>query len=311
MPEKVFRRPADKIIFILSAIFIVACAAFVFLNNETDKPTPSLLEDEKIKIAATIIPVENIVKEIGGDKVEIALIVPEGQSPHTFEPTPEIIKNVSDASIVFKMGAIDDWVNPLLGIVNKPEFNVGDKVELMSFKETPLIGEEEEEEEYDPHYWLSIKNGKIIAENITRELTRLDGDNADYYVANLSKFFEKADKTDAEIREILSDLVNRRLITFHNSWGYFAADYGLEVVAVYQPSPGKDPLPQDVSALIDKARKYGIDTFFSEAFTSSAPFEAIGKDEEITVVSLNPLGERGDYLQSMKNSAMTIKEALK
>jgi zinc transport system substrate-binding protein len=309
---QVFKSPSDKIAFIAASVLIVVAAAFVFLHKSPVAPAETGIT--KLKIAATVIPVESLLKEIGGDKVEITLMVPEGQSPHTFEPSPDVISGISEAESVFTIGVIDDWVSPLTRTFGTPEFNVGSGIALKPFKETFTVGEEELPEGgegYDPHYWLSVANGKIVAKNIAGELSRIDGASADYYAENLRSFLDRADIADAKIRETLSELENRKIITFHDAWGYFADDYGLEVVAVYQPSPGKDPSPQDVKSLIDKARDEGIKTFFSEILMSSAPLKAIGESEGIKVVPLNPLETRGDYLETLVKDAETIRDALK
>lgn len=312
MQSQIFRRPSDKISFFLAIALIAIAAAFVFLHK-----SPAVSErtgEEKLQIAATVVPVKNIAKEIGGDKVEITLVVPEGQSPHTFEPSPDVIDRISEAKSVFTIGVIDGWMSPLTRALGKPEFNVGTGVTLKPFKEIFTVGQEGSaggEEEYDPHYWLSVANGKIIARNIAGELSKLDGKNAGYYAENLELFLGRADAADAKIREALSGLENRKIITFHDAWGYFADDYGLEVVAIYQPSPGKDPSPQDVKSLIDKARDDKINTFFSEIQASSAPLKAIGESEGIKVVPLDPLGAKEGYLENLVKNAETIRDALR
>jgi zinc transport system substrate-binding protein len=135
--------------------------------------------------------------------------------------------------------------------------------------------------------------------------------NERLYAENLSGFMSRADAADAEIREILSGVENKKIITFHDSWEYFAADYGLEVAAVYQSSPGKEPSPQDIKQLLDKASENGIKVFFSDISASSAPLKAIGEEEGIAVVPLNPLETRGDYLETLVRNAKTIRDALR
>ena len=313
MQSQIFKRSSDKIFFFFAVAFMAIAAAFVFLHKSP--ALPERAKDEKLKIAATVVPVKDLAKEIGGDKVEITLIVPEGQSPHTFEPTPDVVDRISEAKSVFAIGVIDGWMSPLTRALGKPEFNVGAGIALKPFKETFTVGQEEEpagaEGEYDPHYWLSVANGKIIARNIAGELSRLDKGNAGYYAENLELFFGRADAADAKIRETLSGLENRKIITFHDAWGYFADDYGLEVAAIYQPSPGKDPSPQDVKSLIDKARDENINTFFSEIQTSSAPLKAIGESEGIKVVPLDPLGAKEGYLENLVKNAEAIRDALR
>jgi zinc transport system substrate-binding protein len=308
MPESSFKRPSDKIVFFIALAAIIGAAAFVFLHKSP--ASPGTAEKPALKIAATVVPVESLIREIGGDKVDVRLIVPAGQSPHTFEPTPDAINSISGAKEVFTIGVIDEWVSPLSGMLGVPEFYIGEGVNLRPIAETFTVGEEEEGEgEYDPHYWLSISNGKIMAQNIAGELSRLDAENEGFYEENLKAFLGRADAADARIREILSNLENRKIITFHDAWGYFAADYGLEVVAVYQPSPGKEPSPGDIKMLLDKAKESGIKVFFSEVTMSSAPLKAIGESEGVRVVPLNPIETQGNYLETLIRDAETIRDA--
>lgn len=267
-------------------------------------------ETAALKVGATVIPVESIVKAVGKEKVDVVLIVSEGQSPHTFDPSPETIKRLSGAEVVFKIGLIDDWVDSIAEGLNINRFEVSDNIWLKGVSEAVVIGGKENKESYDPHYWLSAANGKKMAENIARKLSELDPENTEYYSNNLAAFLFDADKTDNAVKEILSVVKGKKIITFHDAWNYFADEYGLEIVAVYQPSPGKEPSPGDIRDLIDTAKKFGIKVFFSEEQYSPAPLMAIGKEEGITVLSLNPLGKSGYYLDSLVENAKKIKNAL-
>lgn len=309
MSEPFFKRVSDKIFFFVAIAIFAALAAFVFLH---DSPPAETVNPAKLAVSASVAPIESLVKEIGGDKVEVYLIVPEGQSPHTFEPMPDVVERISGTKAVFIVGVVDEWIAPLAKVLGIPEINAGEGISLRPVSRVFTVGDDGEEEgEYDPHYWLSVKNGKTMAENIAKELSRLDPVNERLYAENLSGFISRADAADAEIREILSGVENKKIITFHDSWEYFAADYGLEVAAVYQSSPGKEPSPQDVKQLLDKASENGIKVFFSDISASSAPLKAIGEEEGIAVVPLNPLETRGDYLETLVRNAKTIRDALR
>jgi zinc transport system substrate-binding protein len=289
-------------VFVLFVFASAIAVVFVFYRK-----SPS---DERLKVAATLMPLESIVREIAGERIGTVLMVPPGQSPHTFDPDPGTLRDISEAEIIFKIGLIDDWASSLSRSSGVEEFFVGEGVDIMTPEEVIVIGEEEEEEDGDPHYWLSIKNGKMIARNVAEKLSEIDPGGREYYENNLDDFIGRADEADIEIKNILADIPVRKMITFHDAWGYFAKDYDLEIVAVYQPSPGKDPLPMDVKSLVDEARLNGINAFFSEVQYSPAPLMSIGESEGITVIALDPLGERWSYLESLIDNAEKIKEGL-
>ncbi|MCK9187044.1 MAG: metal ABC transporter substrate-binding protein [Candidatus Colwellbacteria bacterium] len=288
--------------------FLIAMFAFSFFLK-TEKEITS---GNKVKVGATIIPIDSIVREIGGDRVESILIVPEGASPHTFDPDPETIRKLSGSSVIFKIGVIDDWVLNIADSLEIEDFFVGNNISLKSHEKEKAVvigkNEEHKEGEFDPHYWLSIPNGKIIAENIANKLIEADPAGKEYYKGGLENFVSAADEKDTEIRSILSGVSGKKIITFHNAWSYFADEYGFEIAAVYQSSPGKEPLPKDVKNLVDVARENGIKVFFSEAQSSPAPLEAVGESADIEIIPLDPLGAEG-YLSSLVNNARTIRDS--
>jgi zinc transport system substrate-binding protein len=292
------------ILFILAVIAVFLIVSFSLYFKKDD-----IQNDGIMRVGATITPVADIVEAIGGEKVKVVLIVPEGQSPHTFDPSPGTIRDLSEAKIVFKIGLIDDWISEIIVSSDTEEFFIGEGVNLMQSKEILVFGDDHDDEEYDPHYWLSVANGRKMAENIFLKLSETDPDNVGYYSENFNMFLSAADTAEEEIREALSDIKINKMITFHDAWGYFAEEYGLEIVAVYQPSPGKEPSPGDVKGIVDTAKNFGIKVFFSEKQYSPSSLIAIGEGEGITVVPLDPLLGNG-YLRSLIENARKIGEAL-
>ena len=196
------------------------------------------------KAAATIFPVADLVKRVGGEKIEIITILPAGANPHTFELTPRAIKKLKGVRVVFMIGHdFDGWVRAIGESL--PEVKIVTVDEGINF-----IGAPEE----DPHYWLSIANGKIIAENITRALTELDPDNGDEYQTNLDLFLTKLDNADRDIHKMLLNFPTRKAVTFHDGWRYFARDYGLEIVGNVESSEGSEPTPKQLVRLAEVVR---------------------------------------------------------
>ena len=232
--------------------------------------------------------------------------MPSGSSPHTFETTPQKVKALQDTTIIFAIGILDAWVDTLIeSLPNAERFLVNTNIQLRS---------SEEGEAYDPHYWLAIDNAKIIAQNMYQEIVLVDSANQEYYKENLQNFILRLQKTDKTMRELLAEIRSDKIIVFHDSWNYFAQSYGLEIVAAFQPSPGKELAPRDLKNLFSLTEQYNIKVIFSEP---QLPIDALlpfVEDLGLQLHLLDPLGGvklRDSYIALMLYNASTIAEALK
>ncbi|MFZ5391445.1 MAG: metal ABC transporter substrate-binding protein, partial [Patescibacteria group bacterium] len=212
-----------------------------FKNKSAMPDNPSRV----LTVAATIHPLGDIVKKIGGDKIRVITILPAGASPHTFEPKPSDIKNLQTVEAIFVIGhGLDAWSKKLINSVPSVEAYQVDKgiaLGKLSFEhhqeeESSKDAQDydhEHEEGTDPHYWLSPNNGKIIAENVYETLVGLDPVNQSYYLSRLGLLKDELTSLISEAEQKLSPLTNRNLILFHESFNYLANDFNLRVVGVF------------------------------------------------------------------------------
>ncbi len=210
---------------------------------------------EKIGVAVTILPQAEFVRAVGGDKVDVTVIIPPGASPHTFEPSPTQMTALAEARLYFQLGSglgfelawMDRFIslNEDMQVVNNSQ-----DIELITVEAHEH--DEQAEEEYpagtDPHIWLSPRNAGIMVSQICRELVRIDPENEDYYCENRDNYLERLDVLDKEIRDNFKGVENRQFIVFHPAWGYFARDYGLSEIPV--EVEGKEPTIQELTGLI-------------------------------------------------------------
>lgn len=245
-----------------------------------------------INAVVSILPEQTFVKAIGGDKVDITLMVQPGNSPHTYEPKPSQMIEITKADLYF---AIDvEFEHVWL-----PKFkNLNTKMKVIDLSKNirkihmlQADGEHHDEHGYggeDPHIWTSPKNVKIIAENIYHALSTADAENTKYYQHNLDTFLKKIEKTDADIKQILSSLKeNRRFMVFHPSWGYFAKAYDLEQIAV--EVGGKEPKPRELIHLLKEAKEEKVNAIFTQPEFSDTVAKIIAKELQIPVVKVSPL----------------------
>ena len=250
-----------------------------------------------INAVVSILPEETFVKAIGGEKVNVALMVQPGNSPHTYEPKPSQMIAIAKADLYFAIDVEFEhaWLpkfknlNPAMQIID-----LADNVTKMQMEE--MHGEEDHDKAHDehkhegedPHIWTAPANVKIIAQNIYNALKQKDPENTTYYKKNLDIFLASVDETDKEIREILSSLnEGEKFMVFHPSWGYFAQAYHLTQIAV--EVEGKEPKPKELIHLLEEAKEEKVKAIFTQPEFSDTVAKIIAKELQIPVVKVSPL----------------------
>ncbi len=306
--------------FVVLSLFLIvpllaACqpaAEPVSSAGETDAPT----------VTVSIPPQVYFVERIAGDLVNVNVMVGPGEDAHTYEPTPEQMKDLENSPIFFSIGVDyeDSWlprfeeINPEMLIVDTSN-GIG-RIQMTAEhqhedEEDPEAEEEgdhdlEEESGLDPHVWLSPENGKIIAANIQAALSELLPDQADLFQSNTEALINDIDDLDAEIRSTLEGFEQRTFMVFHPAWGYFAHEYGLEQIAVQVE--GQDPSASEVADLVDTARAQNIKVIFVQSSFSTTDAEAIAREIGGSVAVVDPLAQ--DWLDNLKSVAEAFAAAL-
>lgn len=290
----------------LAAVAIVLVGSIYWLiNNPTAKTSQS-----KNTVVATIQPVADMVRVIAGGRFEVVEILPPGASPHTYELTPDKVKAMTGAQVIFTVDVLDSWIDDSADSLGMSKYAVHNGIQLREAEPEPG----EAPEEFDPHYWLTIPNAKIIADNIADKLAQMDPAGAEGYRQRQSDYEIELEKLDQSMRQQFAGLTNKKLITFHDSWNYFAAEYGFTIAAVFEASPGKEPVPQYVKKIYDAARADNIPAIFSEPTLPTGTLEPFVNDLGISMYQLDPEGGVpgvDTYLSMMRYNADTLVEALK
>ena len=261
---------------------------------------------DRVKVAATIFPLYDIVRQVAGSVAEVVLVLPPGASPHTFEPTPSSVRALSGAGVLFIVGhGLDDWAARLArgaGVARLMPVDAG--IALRRTHETRGT--------VDPHYWLSAPNAKMITRTAGAELARLAPDRRAEIEHSLAVYLARLDAADAEVRRLLADLPTRRIATFHDAFGYFADAYGLEVAAMFEPYPGLEPSPQFVVEFQKKIRAAAVRVVFTEPQLSVDALRPIARDLGVTLAVLDPLGGlpgREGYIELLLFDARAVAAA--
>jgi ABC-type Zn uptake system ZnuABC Zn-binding protein ZnuA len=276
-----------------------------------------------VQVVTTVSPITNIVQNIGGDRVSVTGIVPEGVNSHTFEPAPSDAVVMEDADIVFINGLhLEEPTRELA------EANVGDGVPIVQLADRTIS-----EDEYifdfsfprsegfpNPHLWTNPPYAKDFAEIVRDELSALDPEGAPTFEENFDAFAERVDALDAAIRSATETVAgeDRKLLTYHDSFPYFAREYGWEVVGAIQPSDFAEPTPQEIVGLIEQIRAEDLPAIFGSEVFPSPVLEQIAAETGSTYVDDlrddDLPGEAGDpdhsYLGLMVFDFTTIVRAL-
>jgi ABC-type Zn uptake system ZnuABC Zn-binding protein ZnuA len=262
-----------------------------------------------VKVAATIFPLYDIVRQVADPVADVVLVLPPGASPHTFEPTPSSVRALEGARVLFTVGhGLDDWAARLArgaGVARLAPVDAG--IALRRPHAAP-------HGRVDPHYWLAAPNGKAIARTVAAELARLVPDRRAEIDRALAACLARLDAADAEVRRLLADLPTRRIATFHDAFDYFAEAYGLEIVATFEPYPGLEPSPRFVVEFQRKIQAAGVRVVFTEPQLSVDALRPIARDLGVTLAVLDPLGGlpgREGYIELLLFDARAVAAAMR
>lgn len=257
----------------------------------------------------------DLVANVGGDKVQVRSLAPAGTDPHTFQPTPDSIKTLSQARVAFFNGSgLEEWWDKTVRSVKKPEVPV---IELSKGLATiRMLGHNGG---YDPHVWLDPNLVKAYVEKIRDALSRADGANAGFYAGRAKAYQVKLDELDAWIRIEVEQIpsARRKIVTFHDAFQYFANRYGLAVKGFVVASPGKEPSAKALAELTRRIKEEQIPAVFAEADFSPKLLEVLAKDAGVKVVtnlyddSLSSGPPADTYINMLRHNVTQTVNALK
>lgn len=292
-----------------------------FLWNCTSSP-PS---ENRIQVTASIFPLADIVRNIGGDRVDVDVLIPPGASPHVFEPTPGAFRKFARTRLFVMVGAgLEFWAQKLIAATAEETLTV-----VKAAEGVPLIqmagyhhgasehGQEDAEHQSpgNPHVWLDPLVARSLAERVAQSLIRLDPEHAGEYRERVTAYGKQLDALDQTIREMVGSFQISEYVAFHPAWSYFARRYGLKEVGVIQESPGREPTPKDIEKIIRTIERYGIRAIFAEPQLNPSAASSIASEAGVKVLILDPLGGpdfpgRRSYIDLMKYNVNVMREAM-
>jgi zinc transport system substrate-binding protein len=306
-------------------LLLIAVASVGFLAGQAGAEKAASSEG-KLKVFVSILPLKYFTERVGGDHVEVNVMVGAGQDVHTYEPTPRSLTELAKARVFFRAGM------PFEKTIAKKAASTFKNVMFVDTSKgiVPRVFKEGEEDEHadeehghshgkaghslkhdnigeeDPHIWLDPKLAKIQAANIADTLSKVDPAHADDYRKNLREVQAELDALDAELARALEPLKGNAFYTYHPAFGYFADAYGLKQISV--ETGGKEPSTRHLAALIKEAKADGVRVIFVQPQFSKKSAQVLAEAIGGAVVEMDDLSP--DYMTNMRTIAQKVRAAI-
>ena len=259
-----------------------------------------------VPVVATTTQVGFIAAELGGDAIDLTVLLKPGIEAHDFEITPADGAAIEQAALILTSGAgLETWLDDALATIGGEDrvLDLSEGIELRA----PA---DEHEEEFDPHYWMSAPNAIVMVENARDALVEAAPAAADGIGQRAEVLIGRLEAADAEIRGLIDEIPadRRKVVTDHDALGYFIEEYGLEFVGSVFPSldVSADPSAQDIEELVNLIRENDVMAIFAESSVNPQLAEAVAaetgatlSDEPLYTDSLGPAGSGADTLDGM------------
>jgi len=281
--------------------------------------------EAKLKIVTTTPDFASVAKEIGGDRVEVTSLAKGVQDPHFVDAKPSFIRLLNQADVLIEGGADLEvgWLPPVLESARNAKILTGNPgrvvasmgVSLLQIPTRPIDRSQGDVHPLgNPHYMLDPESGKIVGEQIASTLCRLDAGSCAYYRTNQAAFNQRLDQKILDWMKTMESYRGTKIITYHDSWPYFAERFGLNIVGYVEPKPGIPPSPGHLEGLVDLITREKVKILIMEPYFSDQAPKFLAQRTGIQVLVLYPsvAPEAGikDYFDLFDQDIRQLTEAL-
>lgn len=306
-----FRTLSVCCIILAAALALAGCAA----------KTDTAAQSGKLKVVTSVYPVYEFARQVGGDKIELSMLVPPGTEPHDWEPTAKEIMQIKAARLFLYHGAGFENQEKVLtpGTLGETKaIAVSRNIAPLA----PAAGDSHEHhgshEHHDSHMWLDPLLAQKEVSEIAAALAAADPQNAGYYSQNAAAYNQELAKLDEEYRAAIAPLPRREIIVSHAAFGYLAHRYDLRQLAIMGLSPDSEPTPEKMAAIVRFCREHNVQYIFAETIVNPKLSETIAKETGARLLLLNPcenlteeeIKQGKNYLAVMRENLAVLKQAL-
>jgi zinc transport system substrate-binding protein len=320
----------------------ILCQTVAFLAVLLFLLAPGSGRAADLSVVASILPLGDFCRHIGGEQVEVQVLIPPGASPHVFEPSPAAVAKAMESRVWVYVGAgLDPWAERLVrsrgsrgflavkavqGIPlitetaphhhdhEKPRASGPPRPAAQEGKTEDSPAEKHTHQQGNPHVWLDPVLAQDICRRIAQAFIQADPEHQQQYESNLSAYLEQLAELHQEITQKVATFRHRDYVTFHPAFTYFSRRYGLREVGVIEVAPGREPSPRHLQRIIAAVKKSGVNAIFAEPQLSPRVAKVIAQEAGVKVLFLDPLGGRppygNDYLKLMRHNLKVLAQAL-
>jgi ABC-type Zn uptake system ZnuABC Zn-binding protein ZnuA len=260
-------------------------------NNSTIADATNNSTIRNLNVVTSVSPITNIIRNVGGDKIDLVGLVPEGVNSHTFELMPSDVVKVNNADLVIIDGL---GLETNVEDIAEEARNKDPQLQVLKLGDNTITSDQwvfdfsfpEKKSDPNPHLWLNVAYAMNFA-NLTRDkLIEMDPQNAHYYTTNTDRYISLLKNLDKGIMQAVRTVPpeNRKLLTYHDSWAYFALRYNMTVIGAVQPSDFGEPTTQEVARIIDQIRSERVPAIFASEVFPTRVVDQIAKEGNVTIV---------------------------
>jgi len=286
---------------------------------------PALAAGEPLRVVATSTDLQSLVEAVGGDRVAVESLAPPAQDPHAIEVKPGQIARLKRAALLVRVGLDHEpWLAGMLATAGDPRFAPGAPANVDASRGVPLLQTETPRLRADrgvhlhgfgnTHYWLDPENARPITATILEALARERPEERAQFETNRRRFLERLDAGMARWVAALAPYRGTRAVVVHETWPYFAARFGLVIVAAVEPVPGVPPSPATLAALTERMRAAGVPLVLAEPYANASVVREVAERGGARLVTLVPSvaadPAAGDYIGLFDLNVARLVEAL-
>ncbi len=308
----------------VSVTMLAGCGKTV---SDTAASSSATASAGKLKVVATIFPEYDFLRQIGGDRIDLKMLLKPGAESHSYEPTPQDIKDVAGSDMfVYVGGDSDAWISSIMDSIDKKKIRIVTLMDCVSLvPEETVEGMTPESEEaggveYDEHVWTSPANAMLIVQKLCDNLSSIDPSNKEYYAANTASYIQKLKKLDGEFKDVIGSSKRREIVVGDRfPFRYFVDEYGLKYYAAFPGcSTDTEANAQTIAFLTKKVKADKIPVVFhielSNEKVCRSICESTGAKPEllnaIHNVSKDDFDKGITYIDLMEHNVSVLKEAL-
>jgi len=293
-----------KLAIIAIAVIIPLSSIAVYGTNSNQQFTK--IDSSKLQVISSFYTLHEFSQNVGKEKINVTLLVPDGVEPHDWGPTIKDVQRIQKSDLIIINGiGFENWIDNLdetdyQGVIVDTSYGILDK----------NLGQEHTTG--DPHIWLNPVYAKTQVQNIAIAFSNSDPGNEEYYQSNAAKYIEELDLLDSKIRNELSNC-NHDFVAFHDAFSYFADEYNLNQHTIISSNdPHGEATAKTLENVISTAKELNIKVIFSEENVNPRTSEIIANEINGKVLVLSPLevSSDGTYISKMIENLNNLKEAL-